>query len=133
MPEMEKAVTPNPENPETLAFDPKREKAPWFRVTQAPGFATGRVMHVPGTMLEWSEPEGWDEKKYGKHYSKYGPSMTFEPLNKAAEDLLAKHKENVQKKFAPVPSDIEKFMGLMREMMAQNQQLIAALVESKKK
>lgn len=80
---------------------------PRYRVTQAPGFATGQVMHPPGTELDWEVPHGWDAAKYGKHYAEYGPSTTFEPLNDAAKKHMEEHKKKIEekaRKAAPAPS-----------------------------
>jgi hypothetical protein len=85
----------------------KEAEVPRYRVTQAPGFATGLVMHPPGTEIEWQVPHGWDSAKYGKHYAEYGPSVTFEPLNDAAKKHMEEHHKEIKAKAAkaaPAPS-----------------------------
>lgn len=90
-----------------------KKEVPVFRVTQAPGFMTGLVQHPVGAEVPWEVPDNWDTKKWGKHFAEYGPSTTFEPVNKAAEELMASHKVAVAKKNAPVPTE-------MAAMIAQN-------------
>lgn len=114
---------------------------PIFRVTNPPGFATGLVMHPPGTEIEWVVPDDWDEKKYGKHYAAYGPSLTFQPMNAAAEALMEDHKALVKKKNTPKTAvDDERFakleamhlqiMNSMLEQQAENRRLREQLGEA---
>lgn len=79
----------------------KAVENPKFRVTQAPGFATGLIMHPPDSEIEWVEPEGWDEKRWGKHWSKTGPSRSFVPLNPAAEKLMEEYKKEIERRSKP--------------------------------
>lgn len=104
--------------------EPKKEVAV-FRVTQAPGFMTGLVQHPVGAEIPWEVPDNWDTKKWGKHFAEYGPSTTFEPVNKAAEELMASHKAAVAKKNAPIPSD----MALLLAQNAAQQEQTNKLVE----
>lgn len=119
-------------------------EVPRFRVTTAPGFATGLHMYGPDEEIDWVEPEGWNEKKYGKHFSAYGPSLTFACVNKAAEDLMEKHKEKVKLANQPKPTrDDERFakmeamhiemMTAMLEMQAENRRLREKSEEAEEK
>lgn len=101
-----------------------------FRVTQAPGFMTGLVQHPVGSEIPWEEPEGWNEAKWGKHFSKFGPSTTFEPVNKAAEELMASHKATVAKKNAPIPSDMALLLTQNKAQQDQIMQLLQAQLEA---
>lgn len=82
----------------------EKDERPIFRVTQAPGFATGIKMYAPGEEIVWAVPEGWDEKKYGKHFASYGPSSTFTPLNAAAEKLMVEYKAKLAEMRKPKPT-----------------------------
>lgn len=105
------------------------KETPIFRVMQGPGFATGLVMHPVGTEILWEAPEGWDEKRNGKHFSAFGPSVTFECVNKAAEDLMATHKENVRKKMQPASSEVEELKKQNAKLQDQLMQLMAGMSE----
>jgi hypothetical protein len=123
------------------------EEVPLFEITQAPGFATGLVMHQPGEVIPWAVPEDWSEKRYGKHYAEYGPSITFLPRNKAAEDLMTKHKAKLAANAAaatrtPDSARFEKMekmhlevMSALMEQQAENRRLRAQMdeVAAKKK
>lgn len=86
------------------------KETPRFQVTQAPGFATGLVMHLPGEEINWEVPPDWDTKKYGRHYASYGPSLSFLPLNPAAEKLMEEHRALIVSKNKPKPTvDDERF------------------------
>jgi hypothetical protein len=76
-----------------------------FKVTQAGGFATGLKKYEPGELVVWEVPPGWNDKKYGKHFAHYGPSVTFEPMNPPAVDVMAKHKKLLEEKNRPKPSE----------------------------
>ena len=65
-------------------------EVPEFMVSTAPGFFDGSELHVPGTKVLWAKPDGWDSVRQGKHHTEHAPSLTFRPLNKAAEALLEK-------------------------------------------
>jgi hypothetical protein len=105
------------------------KQVPIFRVAQAPGFATGMHMHPVGTEIAWEVPDGWDEKKWGKHYASYGPSVTFECVNPAAEKLMAAHKKNVAEKNKPVPTEMQALQEQNRAQQAQLSQLMAQILE----
>jgi hypothetical protein len=120
-----------------------KKEVPKFRVTQAPGFATGLVMHEIGTEIEWVVPDDWDTKKNGKHFAAHGPSTTFDCLNDAAVKLMEEHKENVRKKNLPKPTaDDDRFkkmeamhiemMSTMLEMQAENRRLREDAEDGKK-
>lgn len=93
-----------------------QKENPIFEVVQAPGFATGLQLHPPGSQIEWVVPENWNEKKWGKHYASYGPSVTFKPINPAAEALMEKHKALVAEKNKPKPSEASLHLQAMQEM-----------------
>src|SRR4051812_40468642 len=98
---------------ETETIDYAKEKTPHFRIGNAGIFRTGLVSYGPGEVIEWKVPEGWNEKKYGKHFASYGPSISWEPLNPAAEKLMEEHKANVKKKNTPKASEIEVLQSLV--------------------
>lgn len=81
-----------------------KDERPIFRVKQAPGFATGIKMYAPDDEIVWEVPEGWDEKKYGKHFASYGPSTSFEAVNPPAEKLLEAHKAKIVELRKPKPT-----------------------------
>lgn len=80
-----------------------QDERPIFRVKSGP-FATGVKLYQPEEEIVWAVPEGWDEKKYGKHFAEYGPSLSFEPLNEAAVKRMADHKKLVAEKNLPKPT-----------------------------
>lgn len=99
---------------------------PVFKVVQAGGFATGVKKYEPGELVVWAEPEGWDEKRYGKHWSKYGPSLTFIPVNPPAERLMDEHRKVIADRNKPRPTvDDERFAKLE----AMHTQVMSALLE----
>ncbi len=115
-------------------------ETPKFEVTLAPHFATGLKNYYPGEVIEWVVPEGWDDEKYGKHFSAHGPSTSFKCLNKAAEDLMAAHKKEVEERKKPKPTvESEHFakmeamhlqmMSAVLEGQAENRRLMAKLLE----
>lgn len=81
-----------------------KDERPIFRVTQAPGFATGVKMYAPGEEIVWAVPEDWNVAKYGKHFASYGPSTTFEAMNPAAEKLAESHKQKIAEALKPKPT-----------------------------
>lgn len=101
-------------------IDYKKEKNPWFMVQQAPGFRTGLQFFQPGDPIEWVVPDGWNDKRYGKHFAHHHPSITFLPLNEPAEDLMAQYKSHLAKRHAPVATEVEKLTELVKLMAAQN-------------
>lgn len=101
------------------AIDYKKEKNPWFMVQQAPGFRTGLQFFQPGDPVEWVVPDGWNDKRYGKHFAAHHPSITFLPLNDKAEELMEKYKAHLSKRHAPVASEVEKLTELVKVMAAQ--------------
>lgn len=103
------------------------DDVPIFEVTMAPGFATGLVMHAPGEQIRWEVPEGWNEKKNGKHYASHGPSVTFKCCNKAAEKLMADHKAKVAEKNKPRPTAQDEAAKAMQE---QNLKLMSMFAEA---
>lgn len=103
---------------------------PVFRVTQAPGFMTGLTQHPVGAEIRWEKPEGWNEAKWGKHFSEYGPSMTFEPVNAAAKKRMAAHKEVVAKKNAPVPTEMAAMIAHNKAQSDQIMELLKAQMEA---
>lgn len=113
----------------------EEREPPKFRVTQAPGFATGLQMHLPGEEIVWEVPEGWDEKKYGKHFSAYGPSVTFEPLNAAAEALQSDHKEKLKQRALAKKADpaAEALVAAKDKQISDLMQMVKDLVEASKK
>lgn len=114
--------------------DFSKEKEPYFRITTSPGFATGLVMHPPGSVIAWVIPDDWDAKKNGKHWAEFAPSITFEALNEPAEKLLAKQKAVVQGKVAQVSvldtESAKRFAAMEQmqiKMMEENLKLQAAI------
>lgn len=102
---------------------------PVFRVTQAPGFMTGLTQHPVGAEIRWEKPDGWNEAKWGKHFSDFGPSMTFEPVNAAAKKRMASHKEHVAKKNAPVPTEMAAMIAQNKAQQDQMNQLLTQILE----
>lgn len=94
-----------------------KDERPIFRVTQAPGFATGIKMYAPGEEIVWSVPEGWDAKKYGAHFASYGPSTTFEPVNPPAEKLLADHHAKLKELRKPKPTADDERAAKLEKMV----------------
>lgn len=88
---------------ETAKSPSASDERPIFRVVSGT-FATGVKLYAPGEEIVWAIPEGWDDKKYGKHFAAYGPSLTFEPLNQAAEKRMEEHKKLVAEKNQPKPT-----------------------------
>lgn len=129
----------------------EKDERPIFRVEQAPGFATGIKMYAPGEEIVWAVPEGWDEKKYGKHFASYGPSSTFTPLNTAAEKLMAEYKAKLAEMRKPKPTadderaaKLEKLVLDMlaaqgeaqaeaRRAQARHEELMSQLIEAQTK
>jgi len=118
---------------ETAKSPSASDERPIFRVVSGP-FATGVKLYAPGEEIVWAVPEGWDEKKYGKHFAAYGPSLSFEPLNEAAVKRMEEHKKLVAEKNRPKPTaDDERFkkmeamhlemMNAMLAMQAENRRL----------
>lgn len=107
-----------------------KKEVPVFRVTQAPGFMTGLVQHSVGAEIPWEVPDNWDAKKWGKHFAEYGPSTTFECVNKAAEELMASHKATVAKKNAPIPSDMALLLAQNKAQQDQIMQLLQTQMEA---
>lgn len=81
-----------------------KDERPIFRVTQAPGFATGVKMYSPGEEIVWAVPEEWNVQKYGRHFASYGPSTSFEAMNPAAEKLAQAHKIKIEELRKPKPT-----------------------------
>lgn len=103
---------------------------PVFRVTQAPGFMTGLYQHPVGSEIRWEKPDGWNEAKWGKHFSDFGPSMTFEPVNAAAKKRMAAHKEHVAKKNAPVPTEMAALIAQNKAQSDQMMQMLQATLDA---
>lgn len=112
---------------------------PKFKVG-AQHFATGLYLYPPESVIEWVVPEGWNEKKFGKHFASHGPSTSFECLNKAAEDLMAEHKKKVAELRRPKPTANDEHFAKMEAMhlqmmnavlegQAENRRLTARLLE----
>lgn len=106
------------------------DNVPVFRVTQAPGFMTGLTQHPVGSGIRWEKPEGWNEAKWGKHFSDFGPSMTFEPVNAAAKKRMATHKDHVAKKNAPVPTEMAAMIAQNKAQSDQVMELLKAQMEA---
>jgi hypothetical protein len=92
------------------------DPVPYFKIG-AQTFQTGMGAHGPDSIIPWAVPEGWDEKKWGKHYASYGPSVTWTPLNKAAKVLMDKRKANVAAELAPKLSPTEVLMAQQAETL----------------
>lgn len=114
------------------------ESCPIFRVEQAPGFTTGLQTYGPGELIRWEKPEGWKNEKYGKHFSEYGPSITFAPMNEKAKKMMIDHKEKLRQFHAPKPTASDKLLEAVVEGQKQQAQtldlltkLVAKLVEKK--
>jgi len=56
---------------ETAKSPSASDERPIFRVVSGT-FATGVKLYAPGEEIVWAIPEGWDDKKYGKHFAAYG-------------------------------------------------------------
>lgn len=65
-------------------------EAPVFRTNQP--FFDGVKLYDPQTEIAWVKPEGWPVTA-GKHFSEHGPSITFTPMNRAAQKILEDHLE----------------------------------------
>lgn len=110
---------------ETAQAEVKAEKeVPLFEVVQAPGFATGLQLHPPGAQIPWEVPDGWNEKKWGRHFASYGPSLTFKALNPSAEKLMEQHKAMVAEKNKPRPTDSDKQIAAMKEMQLETMKMM---------
>lgn len=92
----------------------ENDPTPYFKIGAQP-FQTGLATHNPGDVIPWEVPKGWDEKKNGRHYASYGPSVTWTPLNKAASAIMASHKEKVRKATEPKPDPVALQMKAMQE------------------
>lgn len=102
------------------------DERPIFKVTTAPGFATGLKMYAPDEEIVWAVPPEWDEAKYGKHFAAYGPSLTFLPVNEAAEKLMVEHKAKIAKALAPKPTKDD---ARFEKLEAMHLQMMNALLE----
>lgn len=100
---------------------------PKFRVTQAPGFASGLKFYQVGEEINWEVPDGWNDAKYGKHFAEYGPSTTFEPLNEAAKKLLKDHHAVLKEKNRPKPTADDERLAKVEEM---NLKLLSSQLET---
>lgn len=117
--------------PEVDPNDP----VPYFRIGSQ-SFHAGVATHNPGDIIPWVVPDEWKTARDGKHYASYGPSMTWGPLNKAAEKLMAAYKEEIAKRSRPKPDpQVERLARLeelqIKSLEAQQAQTAAllALVE----
>lgn len=104
-----------------------QKEVPKFRVMQAPGFATGLQVHPVDSEIDWVVPEDWNEKRYGKHFASHGPSMSFLPLNKAAEDLMEDHKAKVAEMRKPKPTAGDERFAKLESMHLEMMQVVLAL------
>lgn len=106
------------------------DERPVFKVTQAGGFATGLKKYEPGELVVWEVPPGWNDKKYGKHFAHYGPSVTFEPVNPPAVDLMEKHKKMLVEKNRPKASEEALRAAKMEELLTKQLEIQSKLAEA---
>jgi len=99
-----------------------KDDVPRFKVTQP--FFDGSTKHESGTELAWSVPAGWDARLNGPHYMENGPSLTFEPLNEAAEKLQLSHRERIRRANQPQASEMEQLKKLVA---TQNEQILTLM------
>lgn len=111
------------------------DERPIFEVVSQ-HFASGLKTYEKGEQIVWAVPEGWDEKKYGKHFSVYGPSITFRPVNPPAEKLLKEHRKVIEDRNRPRPTVAEEMLAETRKsndnaakLIAQNQKMLEMLIE----
>lgn len=108
------------------------DPVPYFRIgSQA--FHSGMMTHEPGEIIPWSVPDGWKTERHGKHYAAHFPSMTWEPLNKAARKLMAEYKEEIAKRSRPRPDPQVERLARLEELQtkmleAQQEQTDALLL-----
>lgn len=100
------------------------QEVPRYRVTQAPGFFDGASMKAVGEEFAWEPPEGWNEAKNGPHYTKAGPSQSFQPMNPAAEKLQAEHRARIAKAAIPRGTEVDE---LKKVISKQNEQFMALM------
>jgi heme exporter protein D len=106
------------------------DERPVFKVTQAGGFATGLKKYEPGELVVWEVPPGWNDKRYGKHFAHYGPSVTFEPMNLPAVDLMAKHKKLLEEKNRPKQTEEAVRAAKMEELLTKQLEIQAKSAEA---
>lgn len=106
------------------------DERPVFKVTQAGGFATGLKRYEPGELVVWEVPPQWNEKRYGKHFAHYGPSLTFEAMNPPAAALLESHKKLVAEKNKPKPTADEIRAAKMEELLTKQLEVQAKQAEA---
>lgn len=101
---------------ETAMSPSASDERPIFRVTSGT-FATGVKLYQPGEEIVWAVPEGWDDRKYGKHFSAHGPSLSFEPMNAAAVKRMEEHKKVVAEKNQPKPTRDDERAAKLEKMV----------------
>jgi len=116
-----------------------KDERPIFRVAQQ-HFASGLKVYEKGDEIVWEVPPEWDAKKNGRHFASYGPSVTFEAVNKPAQKMLDAHKALLIEKNKPKPSIAEEMLAetrrtndLNQKLVAQNQKMLEMLMDLVKK
>lgn len=100
------------------------------------GFYAGYRTWKSGEEIRWEKPEGWKDEKYGKHFSDFGPSLTFQPKNEKAKAVLAAHKAKITAMNQPQPSGAEQLLAALKasderaqKAQEQNQQTLDLLAK----